>query len=137
MASDASAVMGRPGDVRAGTVKLSLLAALALFCLIPGAAPSQSQSQRPRPRPAPESSHRRLRRGWIWKQLFVPEEDPTPQVIGQVAPQVKWPPHPSSAVFCGLFFKQRSLSSSGRTLTGENPPSGTSCQEKEPATSSR
>ncbi|CAG05499.1 unnamed protein product, partial [Tetraodon nigroviridis] len=29
-------------------------------------------------------AHRRLRRGWIWKQLFVPEEDPTPQVIGQL-----------------------------------------------------
>ncbi|KAM8823865.1 cadherin-7 isoform 2-T2 [Spinachia spinachia] len=28
--------------------------------------------------------HRRLRRGWIWKQLFVPEEDPTPRVIGQL-----------------------------------------------------
>lgn len=28
--------------------------------------------------------HRRLKRGWIWKQLFVPEEDPTPRVIGQV-----------------------------------------------------
>ncbi|KAK1884843.1 Cadherin-7 [Dissostichus eleginoides] len=23
-------------------------------------------------------------RGWIWKQLFVPEEDPTPRVIGQL-----------------------------------------------------
>ncbi|XP_046880267.1 cadherin-7 isoform X1 [Hypomesus transpacificus] len=30
------------------------------------------------------STHRRLRRGWIWKQLFVPEEDPTPRVIGQL-----------------------------------------------------
>uniref|UniRef100_A0A4W5MF52 Cadherin-12 n=1 Tax=Hucho hucho TaxID=62062 RepID=A0A4W5MF52_9TELE len=28
--------------------------------------------------------HQRLRRGWIWKQLFVPEEDPTPSVIGQL-----------------------------------------------------
>uniref|UniRef100_A0A3Q4MPS3 Cadherin-12 n=1 Tax=Neolamprologus brichardi TaxID=32507 RepID=A0A3Q4MPS3_NEOBR len=28
--------------------------------------------------------HRRLKRGWIWKQLFVPEEDPTPRVIGQL-----------------------------------------------------
>ncbi|CAB1340614.1 unnamed protein product [Coregonus sp. 'balchen'] len=28
--------------------------------------------------------HRRLRRGWIWKQLFLPEEDPTPRVIGQL-----------------------------------------------------
>lgn len=96
MMSDASVVMGRPEDVRAGTVKLSLLAALVLFCLIPSAAPSQSQHQRSAP--ASSHAHRRLRRGWIWKQLFVPEEDPTPQVIGQVAP-----PHPLSAVFCGLF----------------------------------
>ncbi|XP_066580084.1 cadherin-7 [Amia ocellicauda] len=29
-------------------------------------------------------SHRRLRRGWIWKQFFVPEEDPTPRNIGQL-----------------------------------------------------
>ncbi|KAK7881125.1 hypothetical protein WMY93_029534 [Mugilogobius chulae] len=29
-------------------------------------------------------AHRRLKRGWIWKQLFVPEEDPTPRVIGQL-----------------------------------------------------
>uniref|UniRef100_W5N2X3 Cadherin-12 n=1 Tax=Lepisosteus oculatus TaxID=7918 RepID=W5N2X3_LEPOC len=29
-------------------------------------------------------SHRRLRRGWIWKQFFVPEEDPAPRTIGQL-----------------------------------------------------
>lgn len=28
--------------------------------------------------------HHRLKRGWIWKELFVPEEDPTSRVIGQV-----------------------------------------------------
>ncbi|XP_077480826.1 cadherin-7 [Stigmatopora argus] len=27
---------------------------------------------------------RRQKRGWLWKQLFVPEEDPTPRVIGQL-----------------------------------------------------
>ena len=27
---------------------------------------------------------RRLRRGWVWSQLVVPEEDPTPRVIGKV-----------------------------------------------------
>lgn len=101
MMRDASVVMGRLEDVRAVTVKLSLLAALALFFLIPGAAPSLSQNQRSAL--ASSHAHRRLRRGWIWKQLFVPEEDPTPQVIGQVAPQLEWPPHPSLAVFCGLF----------------------------------
>lgn len=90
--SDASVAARRPGDVCVGTVKLSLLAALALVCLIPGAAPSQHQHQRPSPASSPL---RRLRRGWIWKQLFVPEEDPSPQVIGQVAPQV-----------CGLFLVQ-------------------------------
>ncbi|XP_062841408.1 cadherin-7 [Trichomycterus rosablanca] len=26
----------------------------------------------------------RVRRGWIWKQLFVEEEDPTPKIIGQL-----------------------------------------------------
>uniref|UniRef100_A0A8C6UJA4 Cadherin-12 n=1 Tax=Neogobius melanostomus TaxID=47308 RepID=A0A8C6UJA4_9GOBI len=32
----------------------------------------------------PAHVHKRLKRGWIWKQLFVPEEDPTPRVIGQL-----------------------------------------------------
>lgn len=95
--SDASAVMGQQEDIRAGTVKLSLLAALAIFCLIPGVVPNQNQRQRSSP--ASSHVHRRLRRGWIWKQLFVPEEDPTPQVIGQVAPQVERPLPPSSPVF--------------------------------------
>ncbi|KAM9827567.1 cadherin-8 [Neosynchiropus ocellatus] len=34
--------------------------------------------------PGPEQAHRRLKRGWIWKQLLVPEEDPTLGVIGQL-----------------------------------------------------
>lgn len=89
--------MGHQEDIRAGTVKLSLLAALAIFCLIPGAAPGQNQRQRSSP--ASSHVHRRLRRGWIWKQLFVPEEDPNPQVIGQVALHVERPPPPSSPVF--------------------------------------
>ncbi|XP_018621325.2 cadherin-7 isoform X2 [Scleropages formosus] len=29
-------------------------------------------------------AHRRFRRGWIWKQFFVPEEDPAPQIIGEL-----------------------------------------------------
>lgn len=94
MMRDCSVVMGHLEVMRAGTVKLSLLAALVLFCLIPGAVSSQRQ----RSVLASSHAHRRLRRGWIWKQLFVPEEDPTPQVIGQVAPQVEWPPRPSPAV---------------------------------------
>lgn len=43
--------------------------------------------------------HRRLRRGWIWKQLFVPEEDPTPRVIGQVPVQIERPPCPRYATY--------------------------------------
>uniref|UniRef100_A0A3Q2XMN7 Cadherin-12 n=1 Tax=Hippocampus comes TaxID=109280 RepID=A0A3Q2XMN7_HIPCM len=34
--------------------------------------------------PKSPGQHYRLKRGWIWKQLFVPEEDPTPRVIGQL-----------------------------------------------------
>ncbi|XP_051969546.1 cadherin-22 isoform X2 [Xyrauchen texanus] len=30
------------------------------------------------------SSHLRVRRGWIWSQIFVEEEDPTPRKIGQL-----------------------------------------------------
>ncbi|XP_056869036.1 cadherin-7 isoform X2 [Takifugu flavidus] len=74
--------MGRPEGVRARAVALGIFATLALFSAIPGAAMSDPNA----PEPAPGSSqpHRRLKRGWIWKQLFVPEEDPTPQVIGQL-----------------------------------------------------
>lgn len=97
MMSDASVVMARPEEVRTGAVKLRLLAALTLFCLVAGVALSQNQRQRSAP--ASSLAHRRLKRGWIWKQLFVPEEDPTPQVIGQVAPQ-----RPLSPVLCGTFF---------------------------------
>uniref|UniRef100_A0A3B4YDT1 Cadherin-7-like n=1 Tax=Seriola lalandi dorsalis TaxID=1841481 RepID=A0A3B4YDT1_SERLL len=28
--------------------------------------------------------HRRLKRGWIWKQMFVPEEDPTLRLVGKI-----------------------------------------------------
>lgn len=28
--------------------------------------------------------HQRLKRGWVWKPLFVLEEDPAPKIIGQV-----------------------------------------------------
>lgn len=96
MMSDTSVVMARPEEVRAGAVKLRLLAALALFCLVPGLALSPNQRQRSAP--ASSLAHHRLRRGWIWKQLFVPEEDPTPQVIGQVASQ-----RPLSPVFAARF----------------------------------
>ncbi|KAG7274256.1 hypothetical protein CRUP_013241 [Coryphaenoides rupestris] len=32
----------------------------------------------------PEPPPRRLRRGWLWNQLVVPEEDPTPRTIGKI-----------------------------------------------------
>lgn len=28
--------------------------------------------------------HQRPKRGWVWKPLFILEEDPVPQIIGQV-----------------------------------------------------
>ncbi|XP_077091691.1 cadherin-7 isoform X1 [Siphateles boraxobius] len=33
---------------------------------------------------ASRGSHQRVRRGWIWSQIFVEEEDPTPMKIGQL-----------------------------------------------------
>lgn len=36
----------------------------------------------------------RLKRGWIWKELFVPEEDPTSRVIGQVKLHIECRPCP-------------------------------------------
>lgn len=36
----------------------------------------------------------RLKRGWIWKELFVPEEDPTSRVIGQVKLHTECQPCP-------------------------------------------
>ncbi|KAL4635402.1 cadherin-7-like isoform X1 [Arapaima gigas] len=36
------------------------------------------------PRAAQDAALRRFRRGWIWKQFFVPEEDPAPQIIGEL-----------------------------------------------------
>ncbi|KAK2886639.1 cadherin-7 isoform X1 [Channa argus] len=73
------------------TVKMStpsVLATVSLFCIITGGALSDMRGT-----PALEAQqlaqgsahlHRRLKRGWIWKQLFVPEEDSTPRVIGQL-----------------------------------------------------
>lgn len=80
--NDASVLMGRPEDVRAGALRLSVLATFVLFSVIPTVALRDLRA------PGPAHPHRRLKRGWIWKQMFVPEEDPTPQVIGQVPPQI-------------------------------------------------
>lgn len=59
----------------------SVLAVVTVFWLVPGGLLNDpwfglAQSDTP--------PQRRLKRGWIWKQLFVPEEDPTPRVIGQL-----------------------------------------------------
>lgn len=32
----------------------------------------------------------RVKRGWIWNQLSVEEEDPTPKIIGQVKQEQYW-----------------------------------------------
>ncbi|XP_056290560.1 cadherin-7 [Pseudoliparis swirei] len=66
----------------------SVLAVVTVFSLIPGGVLSDTRgTQGVEAQQLAQGSthlHRRLKRGWIWKQLFVPEEDPTPRVIGQL-----------------------------------------------------
>ncbi|XP_055086073.1 cadherin-7-like [Periophthalmus magnuspinnatus] len=79
-------------DERQGTVKRAFTAYLAvvlLLSLVPGgflgdAGCSRGVLDGTRLTRGDTHVHRRLKRGWIWKQLFVPEEDPTPRVIGQL-----------------------------------------------------
>lgn len=59
-----------------------------LLALLPGSTGSQIKhtvglegQQLPQESSQP---HQRLRRGWVWKPLFVLEEDPAPKIIGQV-----------------------------------------------------
>uniref|UniRef100_A0A3Q4HH06 Cadherin-12 n=1 Tax=Neolamprologus brichardi TaxID=32507 RepID=A0A3Q4HH06_NEOBR len=73
------------------TVKMSMPSVLAVamvFFMIPGGVLSDMRgTQGLEAQQLAQGSthlHRRLKRGWIWKQLFVPEEDPTPRVIGQL-----------------------------------------------------
>uniref|UniRef100_A0A669EHB6 Cadherin-12 n=1 Tax=Oreochromis niloticus TaxID=8128 RepID=A0A669EHB6_ORENI len=73
------------------TVKMSMpsvLAVVMVFFMIPGGVLSDMRgTQGLEAQQLAQGSthlHRRLKRGWIWKQLFVPEEDPTPRVIGQL-----------------------------------------------------
>uniref|UniRef100_A0A3Q2VND4 Cadherin-12 n=1 Tax=Haplochromis burtoni TaxID=8153 RepID=A0A3Q2VND4_HAPBU len=73
------------------TVKMgmpSVLAVAMVFFMIPGGVLSDMRgTQGLEAQQLAQGSthlHRRLKRGWIWKQLFVPEEDPTPRVIGQL-----------------------------------------------------
>uniref|UniRef100_A0A3Q4MPX3 Cadherin-8-like n=1 Tax=Neolamprologus brichardi TaxID=32507 RepID=A0A3Q4MPX3_NEOBR len=66
----------------------SVLAVAMVFFMIPGGVLSDMRgTQGLEAQQLAQGSthlHRRLKRGWIWKQLFVPEEDPTPRVIGQL-----------------------------------------------------
>ena len=76
----------------------SVLAMAAAFSMIPGGVLSDMRGTRglEAQQLAQGSTHlhRRLKRGWIWEQLFVPEEDPTPRVIGQVPLWIECPPCP-------------------------------------------
>ncbi|KAM4606010.1 cadherin-7 [Polymixia lowei] len=83
--------MGSGEEIQGWTVRMSassVLAVVTVFSLIPGWALSDVQGtqclEAQEPAQGSAHLHRRLRRGWIWKQLFVPEEDPTPRVIGQL-----------------------------------------------------
>ncbi|KAF7667737.1 hypothetical protein LDENG_00050860 [Lucifuga dentata] len=66
----------------------SVLAVVTVFSMIPGMVLSDIKATQglEAQQLSQGSTHlpRRLKRGWIWKQLFVPEEDPTPRVIGQL-----------------------------------------------------
>ncbi|KAL3040704.1 hypothetical protein OYC64_011661 [Pagothenia borchgrevinki] len=78
-------------EMHGWTVKMSMpsvLAMVTVFSMIPGGVMSDTRgTQGLEAQQIAQGSthlHRRLKRGWIWKQLFVPEEDPTPRVIGQL-----------------------------------------------------
>lgn len=93
--------MGSEEEKLGWTVKMrmpSVLAAVTVFSMIPGGVLSDMRgTQDLEAQQMARGSthlHHRLKRGWIWKQLFVPEEDPTLRVIGQVPPQIECPPRP-------------------------------------------
>jgi len=93
--------MARAEEMHAWTVKMStpsVLAVVTVFSMIPGGVLSDTRAtQGLEAQQLAQGStilHRRLKRGWIWKQLFVPEEDPTPRVIGQVKLHIECPPCP-------------------------------------------
>lgn len=93
--------MGSEDETHGWSVKMSVpsvLAMVTVFSMIPGEVLSDIRGTKglEAQQMAQGSTHlhRRLKRGWIWKQLFVPEEDPTLQVIGQVPLQIECPPCP-------------------------------------------
>ncbi|XP_061877036.1 LOW QUALITY PROTEIN: cadherin-7 [Entelurus aequoreus] len=61
----------------------SVLVAVMLFAALSHTSAAKDR-EAPRLTSGSSHQHHRLKRGWIWKQLFVPEEDPTPRVIGQL-----------------------------------------------------
>ncbi|XP_054622012.1 cadherin-7 [Dunckerocampus dactyliophorus] len=71
--------MGAADDTRGWSV----LAAMMLLAVL-SHTNSAKDLEAPQLAPGSTHQHHRLKRGWIWKQLFVPEEDPTPRVIGQL-----------------------------------------------------
>lgn len=81
-----------------------VLAVVMVFLMVPGGVLSDMRGTRGlEAQQLAQSStllHRRLKRSWIWKQLFVPEEDPTPRVIGQVKLHTECPPCPWYSAFC-------------------------------------
>lgn len=87
--------------MHARTVKMStpgVLAVVTVFSMIPGGLLSDIRdTQGLEGQQLAWGStvlHHRQKRGWIWKQLFVQEEDPTSQIIGQVMLQTECPPCP-------------------------------------------
>lgn len=75
-----------------------VLAVVTVFSMIPGGVPIHFNAtqglEAQQLAEGPTHLHRRLKRGWIWKQLLVPEEDPTSRVIGQVPLQIECLPCP-------------------------------------------
>ncbi|KAM4718531.1 cadherin-7 [Anableps anableps] len=78
-------------EMHAQTIKMStpgVLAVVTVFSMIPGGLLSDIRdTQGLESQQLAQGStvlHHRQKRGWIWKQLFVQEEDPTSRIIGQV-----------------------------------------------------
>ncbi|XP_047205716.1 cadherin-7 isoform X2 [Girardinichthys multiradiatus] len=82
---------GAGEEIHVRIVKMSTLRVLALvtvFSMVPGAFLSDIRdTQGLEGQQLAQGStvlHHRQKRGWIWKQLFVQEEDPTSRIVGQV-----------------------------------------------------
>ncbi|KAK0152389.1 Cadherin-7 [Merluccius polli] len=73
--SPPSAGRGRRRRITAPSVLGALLALLVVSVSGAGVTDGPGRQRHP---------PRRLKRGWLWSQLVVPEEDPTPRVIGRV-----------------------------------------------------